>query len=142
MSDSAKILVVDDFEMVRMMLKRCLTQLGYTQIDEAVDGKQALEFVEKAAASGKPYQLVFADWNMPNMTGIDLLLAIRSNPKLKATPVVMVTAESERQYVVQALQAGANEYIVKPFSQQTLQKKIEKISERIRQGIPADTKES
>jgi two-component system, chemotaxis family, chemotaxis protein CheY len=134
LTEKSRILVVDDFEMVRVMLKRCLNTLGYADVHEAVDGKQALQMITKADQAGTPFGLVFADWNMPHMSGLDLLQACRADGRLKQLPFVMVTAESERQFVVQALNAGATDYIIKPFSEETLQKKIEKIGARLKRA--------
>jgi two-component system chemotaxis response regulator CheY len=134
LTEKSRILVVDDFEMVRVMLKRCLTTLGYADVQEAVDGRQALEIIKAADKAKTPFGLVFADWNMPHMSGLELLQACRAEAALKTLPFVMVTAESERQFVVQALNAGATDYIIKPFSEDTLQKKIEKISARLKRA--------
>jgi two-component system, chemotaxis family, chemotaxis protein CheY len=119
---SMKILVVDDFSTMRRIVRNILKQLGYTNIEEAEDGDVALEKLKDGA-----FEFVITDWNMPNMTGLDLLKAIRADDKLKDTPVLIVTAEAEKENVVQAAQAGVNDYIVKPFTADVLQKKIERI---------------
>lgn len=121
-----KILVVDDFSTMRRIVKSIVKQLGFNNIDEAEDGKQALEMLK-----GGKYGFVVSDWNMPNMTGIDLLRAIRADPELKDTPVLMVTAETEKQIVVDAIQAGVNNYIVKPFTPQVFEEKMNKIFEKL-----------
>ena len=125
--ESVRILIVDDYEMVRIMLKRCLTQLGYTQVDEAVDGKQAFDMLRAATTAQKPYTMVFSDLNMPRMNGFELLQTCRKTPEYQQLPFVIISAEAESDYISQALQNGANDYIIKPFSTQTLQKKLEKI---------------
>nr|WP_268748160.1 chemotaxis response regulator CheY [Methyloterricola oryzae] len=121
-----RILVVDDFSTMRRIVKSIVKQLGFNNVDEAEDGKQALEMLK-----GGKYGFVVSDWNMPNMTGIDLLRAIRADPDLKDTPVLMVTAETEKQIVVDAIQAGVNNYIVKPFTPQVFEEKMNKIFEKL-----------
>lgn len=127
-----KILIVDDYEMVRVMLKRCLAQLGYTHVEEATDGKMALEMTTKASDSGQPYTVIFSDLNMPTMNGFEFLAAVRNSPTFGKTAFVIISAEAEIDFITQALKQGANDYIIKPFSTQTLQKKIEKINELIK----------
>jgi len=119
-----KILVVDDMAAMRKILKTLLAQLGYKNVDEAEDGKQALEILKQ---SPNKYGLVITDWNMPNMTGIELVQAIRSDEKLKHLPILMVTAEAKKENVLMAIKAGVNNYIVKPFTAETLKEKMEKI---------------
>ena len=123
-----KILVVDDFSTMRRIVRNLLVELGFTNtlIQEADDGESAL-----AMLRGQPFDLVVTDWNMPNMTGIDLLRAIRAEESLKGMPVLMVTAENNRDQIIAAAQAGVNGYIVKPFTAVTLKEKLTKIFERI-----------
>jgi two-component system chemotaxis response regulator CheY len=121
-----KILVVDDFSTMRRIIKNLLRDLGFTNADEADDGNTALPMLQ----SGK-YDFLITDWNMPGMTGIDLLRAVRANDSLKSLPVLMVTAEAKRDQIVAAAQAGVNGYVVKPFTAAVLKEKIEKIFERI-----------
>jgi len=117
----AKALVVDDSRAVRMLLSRALTQLGY-EVQEASNGREALELVEteKSALS-----LVLADWNMPEINGLDLLKKLRQNPALSSVAVVMVTTETETERIAEALEAGANEYVMKPFTPDILAEKLE-----------------
>ncbi|RKQ63822.1 two-component system chemotaxis response regulator CheY [Thermovibrio guaymasensis] len=122
--EDIKILVVDDMAAMRKILKTLLAQLGYKNVDEAEDGKQALEILKQ---NPNKYGLVITDWNMPNMTGIELVQAIRSDEKLKHLPILMVTAEAKKENVLAAIKAGVNNYIVKPFTAETLKEKIEKI---------------
>jgi two-component system chemotaxis response regulator CheY len=122
-----KILLVDDFEMVRMMLRNTLIDLGFSDIHEAEDGRAALTMIKTAEINGTPFKMVFCDWSMPEMTGIEVLEYMRSQPKFKTVPFVMVTAEAEQDCVVRAIRAGANEYLIKPISAESLQKKITKI---------------
>ena len=123
-----KILVTDDSKAMRMIVVRTMRQAGLTGHDilEAEDGQQGLEM----ARSEEP-DLILSDWNMPNMTGIELLQAIRAEPKLKGLPVLMVTAENNREQIIAAAQAGVNGYIVKPFTAITLKEKLDKIFERL-----------
>jgi two-component system, chemotaxis family, chemotaxis protein CheY len=118
-SKDIKILVVDDFSTMRRIVKNVLNQLGFTNIVEAEDGKVAFS---KLQAGGIDF--VVSDWNMPNMMGIDLLRAVRADEKLKALPFLMVTAESQKENVLQAVQAGVSNYIVKPFTADTLEQKL------------------
>ncbi len=118
------ILVVDDMAAMRKILKTLLNQLGFKNIDEAEDGKQALEILRKNPSK---YGLVITDWNMPNMTGIELVQEIRKDETLKHLPILMVTAEAKKENVLMAIKAGVNNYIVKPFTAETLKEKIEKI---------------
>ena len=123
-----KILVVDDFSTMRRIVRNQLVELGFSNplIQEADDGENAL-----ALLRSQPIDLVVTDWNMPNMTGIDLLRAIRAEASLKSIPVLMVTAENNRDQIIAAAQAGVNGYIVKPFTAITLKEKLGKIFERI-----------
>jgi two-component system chemotaxis response regulator CheY len=129
LSADSKILIVDDFQLIRKMIQDALTELGYKKIEQATDGQEALNKVEAAHKSGEPYQLVFCDWNMPNMTGYEFLLKCRQSDDFKNLPIVMVTAESEQVNVVKAIKAGATDYLVKPLSKGTLHKKLEKLND-------------
>ena len=126
MDKTMKILIVDDFSTMRRIIKNLLRDLGFTNTDEADDGTTALPMLQ----SGK-YDFLVTDWNMPGMTGIDLLRAVRNDSSLVNLPVLMVTAESKREQIIEAAQAGVNGYVVKPFTAATLQEKIDKIFERV-----------
>ncbi|MEE8302761.1 MAG: chemotaxis response regulator CheY [Candidatus Tectomicrobia bacterium] len=117
-----KILAVDDFSTMRRIVKNLLKQLGYTNVTEAEDGAVALDILQK-----EKIDFVISDWNMPNMTGLELLKAIRADSNLKDIPVLLITAEALKDNVVAAVKAGANGYIVKPFTPDTLQEKIDSI---------------
>lgn len=117
-----RILSVDDFSTMRRIIKNLLKQLGYHNVLEADDGTAALEMLRR-----QKIDLVISDWNMPKMTGIELLKAIRADESLKQIPLLMVTAEAQRENVIEAAKAGANNYIVKPFTSETLKDKIDKI---------------
>jgi len=121
-----KILVVDDFSTMRRIVKNLLRDLGFANTVEADDGKTALPIL---LAGGIDF--LVTDWNMPGMTGIDLLKEVRANPDLVDLPVLMVTAEAKREQIIMAAQAGVNGYVIKPFTAATLKEKIEKIFERI-----------
>jgi two-component system chemotaxis response regulator CheY len=117
-----KLLVVDDFPTMRRIVRNTLRQIGFQNIAEAVDGVDALA---KLKTGGIDF--VVTDWNMPNMTGLELLKAIRGDAALKETPVLLVTAEADKENVIQAAQAGVNNYIVKPFTAALLEEKVRKI---------------
>ena len=126
MDKDMKILIVDDFSTMRRIVKNLLRDLGFTNTSEADDGLTALPMLQ----SGK-YDFLVTDWNMPGMQGIDLLKAVRADTNLASLPVLMVTAESKKDQIVEAAQAGVNGYVVKPFTAATLKEKIDKIFERI-----------
>lgn len=121
-----KMLVVDDFSTMRRIVRNLLKELGFTNVDEAEDGVSALNKLQ----SGR-FEFVVTDWNMPNMSGIELLKNIRKDPNLKDLPVLMVTAEAKRENIVEAAQSGANGYIVKPFTATTLEEKLNRIFEKL-----------
>ncbi len=129
MSKDMKFLVVDDFSTMRRIIRNLLKELGFTNVDEAEDGVSAL-----AKLKGGGFDFVVSDWNMPNMTGIELLRAIRADDTLKQLPVLMVTAEAKKENIVEAAQSGASGYVVKPFTAVTLDEKISKILQK--QGVP------
>ena len=126
MDKNMKILIVDDFSTMRRIIKNLLRDLGFNNTQEADDGNTGLPMLQ----SGN-FDFLVTDWNMPGMTGIDLLRAVRADEKLKNLPVLMVTAEAKKEQIVMAAQEGVNGYIVKPFTAQTLKEKIEKIFQRI-----------
>ncbi len=119
---NARILIVDDFPTMRKIVRGVLKQIGYSNIEEAEDGVQAYEKLEK-----EQFDFVVSDWNMPNMTGLELLKAVRANPKTKQIPFLMVTAEADKENIVEAVKSGVSNYVVKPFNAGTLKEKIEKI---------------
>lgn len=121
-----KILVVDDFSTMRRIVKNLLRDLGFTNTFEADDGKTALPMLQSG-----DFDFLVTDWNMPGMTGIDLLKAVRADPKLAKLPVLMVTAEAKREQIILAAQTGVNGYVIKPFTAITLKEKIDKVFERI-----------
>jgi two-component system chemotaxis response regulator CheY len=118
-----KILVVDDFPTMRRIVKTLFKQLGFENFVEAEDGAKALETLRSVPG----IEFICSDWNMPNMTGLDFLKAVRADPKFQHLPFLMITAEAEKQNIVDAVQAGVSNYVVKPFTGQTLQDKLSKI---------------
>ena len=126
MDKNMKILIVDDFSTMRRIIKNLLRDLGFTNTVEADDGITALPILNLGNID-----FLVTDWNMPGMTGIELLRHVRADEKLKHLPVLMVTAEAKREQIIEAAQAGVNGYVVKPFTALALKDKIEKIFERI-----------
>ncbi|SMC09267.1 chemotaxis response regulator CheY [Nitratiruptor tergarcus] len=117
-----RILVVDDAPMIRRILKNLLKEMGFSNIDEAEDGMVALQKLRS-----QKYDFVITDWNMPNLTGIELVQEIRKDPNLKSLPIMMVTAEAKKENIILALKSGVNNYIVKPFTPENVKAKIEAI---------------
>jgi two-component system chemotaxis response regulator CheY len=117
------ILIVDDFPTMRKIVKSVLKQLGYQNVAEAEDGQIALNMLK----NNPSIEFVVSDWNMPNMTGIELLKAVRADAKLKHLPFLMVTAEADKDNIVEAVKSGVNNYIVKPFNAATMKEKIDKV---------------
>lgn len=124
MSNDMKFLVVDDFSTMRRIIKNLLHDLGYSNVSEADDGNTALPMLQQG-----DFDFLITDWNMPGMPGLDLLKAVRADAKLKGMPVLMLTAESKREQIVEAAQAGVNGYVIKPFTAVTLKEKLDKILE-------------
>ncbi len=120
--ESTRFLVVDDFSTMRRIVRNLLKELGFVNVQEAEDGVDAL-----AKLRADEFDFVVSDWNMPNMTGIELLREIRADAKLKHLPVLMVTAEAKKENIIMAAQAGASGYVVKPFTAATLDEKLKKI---------------
>jgi two-component system chemotaxis response regulator CheY len=120
--EDTRFLVVDDFSTMRRIVRNLLKELGFLHVQEAEDGVEALTKLR-----ADQFDFVVSDWNMPNMTGIELLQAIRADEKLKHLPVLMVTAEAKKENIIMAAQAGANGYVVKPFTAAVLDEKLKKI---------------
>ena len=117
-----KVLIVDDFATMRRILRNVLKQIGFTNISEADDGKTALKKLKK-----DNFDLILRDWNMPEMSGLELLNIVRSDDELKNIPFVMVTAEAQKDNIVEAVKAGVNNYVVKPFTAEKISEILEKI---------------
>lgn len=126
---NTKFLVVDDFSTMRRIVRNLLKELGYSNVDEAEDGSMALSKLRSEA-----FDFVISDWNMPVMDGLTMLQNIRSDPALAKLPVLMVTAEAKKENIIAAAQAGANGYVVKPFTAATLDEKLAKIFEKLEKG--------
>ncbi|MEN6373975.1 MAG: response regulator [Smithella sp.] len=124
--NNIKILVVDDFATMRKVVRNLLKQGGYEDIVEAEDGVMALK-----ALKSQKIDFIVSDWNMPNMSGLELLKAVRADAELAKTPFLMVTAEALQDNVVAAVKAGVSNYIVKPFTAEVLNEKIKKIIESL-----------
>jgi two-component system, chemotaxis family, chemotaxis protein CheY len=122
MSNQLRFLVVDDFSTMRRIVKNLLQELGYANVQEADDGSTALPMLQTGN-----FDFVITDWNMPQLPGLELLKAVRADPKLNHLPVLMVTAEAKREQIVEAAQAGVSGYVIKPFTAQTLGEKLAKI---------------
>jgi two-component system chemotaxis response regulator CheY len=121
-----KFLVVDDFSTMRRIVRNLLKELGYSNVDEAEDGAMALTKLKN-----EQFDFVISDWNMPVMNGLDMLKSIRADATLAKLPVLMVTAEAKKENIIAAAQAGANGYVVKPFTAATLDEKLAKIFEKL-----------
>ncbi|GAB2190766.1 chemotaxis response regulator CheY [Sessilibacter sp. MAH2] len=126
MDKNMKILIVDDFSTMRRIIKNLLRDLGFTNTQEADDGQTALPMLKNG-----DFDFLVTDWNMPGMTGIELLRQVRADERLSSLPVLMVTAEAKREQIIEAAQSGVNGYVVKPFTAQALKEKIEKIFDRV-----------
>ncbi len=122
MDVSIRVLIVDDFSTMRRIMKNILKQLGFTNITEADDGTTAMELLNTGS-----YDLVISDWNMPRMTGLELLREVRAGGPHKEVPFLMVTAEAQRQNVIEAVQSGVSNYVVKPFTAEGIHEKLRKI---------------
>jgi len=120
-----KILVVDDFATMRRIIKNILRQLGYKNIEEADDGDVGLNLLK-----AQPFDFIISDWNMPRMSGLELLKAVRSDEQLADLPFLMVTAEAQKENVIEAVKARVSNYIIKPFTAETLAEKINQILDK------------
>lgn len=122
MDTSIKILIVDDFATMRRILKNILKQLGFKNLVEADDGTTAWDVLES-----QKIDLIISDWNMPKMTGLELLKKVRASTHYNKAPFLMVTAEAQKQNVIEAVQAGVSNYVVKPFTAEAISDKLKKI---------------
>ncbi len=126
-----RVLLIDDLEMIRMMLQKTLSGLGITRIDQAEDGVQGWDKIQQAHTAGDPYAVVFCDWMMPNKLGIEVLESCRADARFKNLCFVMVTSETEQDLVIRAIGAGATDYLAKPFSPDSVEKKITKVLSKL-----------
>lgn len=121
MDKGIRVLVVDDFKTMRKIIRNCLGQLGFKNVKEAPDGKEALQMLREPGSS---FGLIISDWNMPSMPGIELLREVRADNNLKKIPFVMVTAEGQKENILDAAKAGVSQYVIKPFTPEILQEKL------------------
>ena len=129
-SNQSKILIVDDMNMFRQMVRQALTALHFTNIVEANDGTTGLTALTEAIQAKKPFDIIISDWNMPKMKGIDLLQKVRAADWGKRIPFIMLTAEAEKEKVIEALQKGVDNYIIKPFTVDQMKQKLEQTYEK------------
>ena len=117
-----KVLIVDDFATMRRILKNIMKQIGFSDITEADNGKNALKILKS-----QEIDLILCDWNMPEMAGIEVLNTVRGDDELKNTPCIMVTAEAQKENILEAVKAGVSSYVVKPFTAETVEQKLQKV---------------
>ena len=117
-----KVLIVDDFATMRRILKNIMKQIGFSDITEADNGKNALKVLKS-----QKIDLILCDWNMPEMAGIEVLNTVRGDDELKNTPFIMVTAEAQKENILEAVKAGVSSYVVKPFTAETVEQKLQKV---------------
>ena len=132
--NDTKFLVADDTKTIRTLLKEILNKLGYRDVHEAEDGNRALAMMKAAADEKSPFTFLIIDWNMPGLTGLDLLEIRNADKRFKDVPFLMVTIESERDYVLRAVAMGVSDFIVKPFSENTIKTKLQSIWNRARRA--------
>ena len=125
-----RILIVDDMPSLRELLKAYLRRLSFRNISEADDGRMAYQALLAAKASGAPFELVISDWNMPNLDGLEFLKLVRSSPEWKNLPFILLTTESEKGKVLEAVMAQVSNYMVKPVEEHTLKEKLAKVWEK------------
>jgi two-component system chemotaxis response regulator CheY len=121
-----RILIVDDFASMRQIVRKSLSALGFNNVSEAAGALDAVRKIE----AGEQYDFIISDWNMPNMTGLELLTYIRGSDKMGRVPFLMITAEAQRENIIQAAKAGVSQYIVKPFTAEALQQKLNSIFQK------------
>ncbi len=127
-----KVLIADDHFLVRQFVRNTLQEAKISNIQTAADGNEAIDLIQKASEAQQPYDVVFLDWNMPTVSGIEVLNYFRAKPNYADTAFVMLTAESEQQNIMKAIKAGATSYIIKPVSPADLSKKLYEIHEWIK----------
>jgi len=136
LSQKARILIVDDFSNMRSLIRTMLGEIGYKNVTEASDGLQAYNLITEAAKNNESFSVLILDWNMPVMSGLELLKACKSQASTKDIPILMVTAESDKQSVVTAIQAGASNYVLKPITRDVFREKFHKIVSQMSDGKP------
>lgn len=128
---NTRILIVDDMMTMRKLVAKACKEIGFTDLTEAGDGIQAWQKVSEA---NPPFGLIISDWNMPNASGLDLLKRVRADSRFGKTPFVLVTAEAEQHQIVEAAKAGVSNYVVKPFTTESLREKIEQVHKKLSGG--------
>lgn len=128
---TTNILIVDDMPSLRDLLKAYLHRLGFRHITDAVDGRDAYQLMIASKAGGKPFELVISDWNMPNLNGLELLKLVRGIPEWKNLPFLLLTTESEKDKVLEAVHAQVSNYIVKPVEQKVLEEKLLRVWQKL-----------
>lgn len=132
---NTKFLIVDDFSNMRKIIKKIISDMGYENSVEAADGQAAYTLIEQHEQAGEPFEYIIADWNMPNMSGLELLKKCRSEERFKKLPFMMVTAEADEKHILEALRVGVTEYVVKPFSPLKLKEKLESSYKKINTAL-------
>jgi len=127
-----KVLVVDDFKTMRKIVIGALGTCGLKNVTEAEDGINAWPLIEAAVKEGTPFGLIVSDWNMPQLSGLELLRKVRGLESTRKTPFVLVTAEAEQKNILEAVQAGVSNYVVKPFTPATFKEKLEQVHSKIK----------
>lgn len=135
---NTKILIVDDMAMFRQIVKQSLTDMGYKNYVEAVDGEAAWLLIEKAKLEKEPFALIISDWTMPKLKGIDLLKRVRSEYWGMHLPFILLTGEGEKAFIIEAIQAGVSQYIVKPFTPDQLKQKMKMAYDKAKAAIAAN----
>jgi two-component system chemotaxis response regulator CheY len=131
---STPILLVEDTEITLRILAQMLAQLGFTNVAEAPDGYQAWDLLDEAVTQGRPFGIVLCDWNMPGMSGLDLLRKMHGDPRLTATPFILLTSNTEKDQVMEAIRAGVAHFLAKPFPVEALRKKMREAVETARKS--------
>jgi two-component system, chemotaxis family, chemotaxis protein CheY len=131
-----KVLIADDHFLIRQFVRSALYESGITDMQNAADGNKAIDLVQKARDAGQPYDIVFLDWNMPTVSGFEVLSYFRGKPEYADTAFVMLTAESEQQNIMKAIKAGATSYIIKPVSAMQFREKVIELHEWIKLKRP------
>ncbi len=126
-----RIIVVDDMRTMRTIIRKVLTGMGFSNVVDVEDGAKAWNAIKEAEAMREPFQLIVSDWTMPNLSGLDLLKKVRADAVLAKTPFLMVTAESDAAQVKEAILAGVNNYVTKPFTPDSIKLKIQAIYDKL-----------
>jgi len=127
----SRILIIDDLATMRHLIKKTLSDLGYKNLLDAENGERAWKVLEDSHSSGSSIQLIIADWNMPELTGIDLLRRVRGHQGMHTTPFIMVTCEGEQENIMKAVDAGVSNYIIKPFAPKLLKDKLTQVWDKL-----------